>query len=229
MSTSPSFPKLDIPFLVNVAANALMDVAARDDLYLKPKTITQAAQARALRGVRAVEAFLRRLLIALALQFEHEIEVDVTARPYPKTAKPAPTRLPQDGLGSLRILLDERPLPNDFDQRMQRLNDKVRHTQIEPRMGRGGERPSGPILQRLERAGLILQTVEARARRLAFTLARHRHGPLTPPLPDTVPNRMGTAFASVYPTLGYAVYERSRHRPPPERPRPPPRPRIRTV
>ncbi|MEO0983092.1 MAG: hypothetical protein AAFX03_10620, partial [Pseudomonadota bacterium] len=46
------------------------NVLTRDDAHLAPKVITKAAAKRLRRGIRALEAFVRRVLILLALELE---------------------------------------------------------------------------------------------------------------------------------------------------------------
>ncbi len=203
-------------------SGALDDAEVRDDLHLNPVTISRAAQARAMRAVRALEAFIRRLLILLALQFEHEIDVDVTHRPYPKKKRTRKARPLPEGGPSLRIFTSDLARPEYIPSAADPFSNAA-----DPFASKA--LPAAPILARLKRLRHVIETAEARAHRLAFTLARHRHGILLAPLPLTLPNRMGTELTGIYGGMGHAILESSKHRPPPQKPRPPPPPRARFI
>ena len=218
---TPAPTAFNLSLALNTASGALGDVAVRDRLDLHPKHISRAAMARATSGLRAIEAFVRRLLLVLALQFEHEISVDISPREHPKK-QPAP-RAPTPNT-SLRVFLTELALPDTL---------KMHFTDDAPSgdwQTRGpAELPAAPILARIARLRRALNTAEARGRRLAYTLSRRRHGLLMAPFPLAVPARMGTEFAHLYRTFGFDIRRQSCARPPPTRARPPPRPRIRQL
>lgn len=210
----------NLSLALNTASGVLGDVAVRDGLDLHPKHITRAAMARATGGLRAIEAFVRRLLLMLALQFEHEITVDISPREHPKKT-PAP-RAPKPS-NSLRVFLSELALPDTLTDHFARLG----HGEWQPR----GliELPAAPLLARIARLRRALNTAEARGRRLAYVLSRRRHGLIMAPSPLAIPARMGTEFAHLYRTYGFDIRRQSCARPPPTRARPPPRPRIRQL
>lgn len=210
----------NLSLALNTASGVLGDVAVRDRLDLHPKHISRAAMARATGGLRAIEAFVRRLILLLALQFEHDITVDISPREHPKK-QPAP-RAPTPNT-SLRIFLTELVFPDTLAEHFN--TDTTGDWQT-----RGpAEMPAAPILARIARLRRALNTAEARGRRLAYTLSRRRHGLLMAPFPLAVPARMGTEFAHLYRTYGFDIRRQSCARPPPTRARPPPRPRIRQL
>jgi hypothetical protein len=224
MNADAPLPSLDIDLAVREAAGALGDAEVRDDLHLKPRTLSRAANARALRAVRALEAFVRRLLLLIALQFEHHITVDVSHRPYPKKHPKSVTRAPRPGIGALRIFPSDLAFPVDLYSAASPFDTAAPAPAFAT-----AALPAAPIIARIQRLRAMLDTAEARGHRLAFTLARRRHGLLLAPLPLALPNRMGTGVTSLYGSLGHAIFERSRARPPPQKPRPPPPPRARFI
>lgn len=50
-------------------------VLSRDNLHLGPREVSRAAVLRLKQGILALEAYLRRVLFLLALQFEHDRKV----------------------------------------------------------------------------------------------------------------------------------------------------------
>lgn len=218
MPTTPT--SLNLSLALNTASAVLGDVAVRDRLDLHPKHISRAAMARATGGLRAIEAFVRRLILLLALQFEHDITVDISPRAHPKK-QPAP-RAPTPNT-SLRVFLTELAFPDTLAEHFN--TDTTGDWQT-----RGpAELPAAPILARIARLRRALNTAEARGRRLAYVISRRRHGLLMAPFPLAVPARMGTEFSHLYRTYGFDIRRQSCVRPPPTRARPPPRPRIRQL
>ncbi|MEM1087914.1 MAG: hypothetical protein AAGH90_09295, partial [Pseudomonadota bacterium] len=60
----------DHSYHLSLAAKLLASVTARDHLQLNPATITKAAAKRLRQGLRQIEAYLRRVLILMALMLE---------------------------------------------------------------------------------------------------------------------------------------------------------------
>ncbi|MEO0983878.1 MAG: hypothetical protein AAFX03_14640, partial [Pseudomonadota bacterium] len=69
------------------------NVLTRDDAHLAPKIITKAAAKRLRRGIRALEAFVRRVLILLALELEPGLK--------PSDKEPCDYRYPKRPRGPL--------------------------------------------------------------------------------------------------------------------------------
>ncbi len=192
-------------------------VLARDHLQLVPDRISKAASARVRAGIRILESWLRRLLILMALALEPGL------RPRP----------------------GEHVLTRDWREKLSKTT-KRSHFQIfrdapeadfaaldDPWRARA-ERPPGPVpakwlLQRLSALKALLDNPEPRARRLAWSLARHRPGVLLAPQGRAVPARWGTEPSALYSAMGFAISETSRARPPPLGPRPRAGPRIRRI
>lgn len=200
------------------AALVFGGVAAMEGLHLNPELIRPAAAWRVGKLLRGLEHFVRRLIIVMALIFEHEIDVDMSEAPIPKKQRER-TFAPRKW--GLRILQTERT-PDPYA--LMRLQLKADTGQLEPRAT--GPVPAAPLIDRIEGLRKILGDVEARARRYAHTLARHRHYAIFAPGPPRAPNALGLAVSTHYRLLGGECIRLSRSgRPPPKglRPRPPPR------
>lgn len=202
-------------------ARLLDTVAARDNLHLAPKTLTKAAAARIRRGIRAAQAYLRRLLIVMALMLEPTLKPDQRPRAiYGKVEKP---KLPRKK--TFPIFTGEQN-PPDF----QYMSETGAFT------ARNGHQNTGPVLaapllEQLRALRALLENPDARARRLALHMARRRAGLILAPDLNRglVPGRLGTEISSLYQGLGVQIAELSRGRPPPLGPAPRAPPRIRTL
>lgn len=153
--------------LMRQAERLLTRVLTRDDLYLLPKTLSQAAAKRARRGLRQLEAYLRRVLIVLALKMEPDLVPGT--RPLIKIhrAKKQATSAP-----GLRIFDAQTPSP-EWDT----LKDRSRRkSDIDSCVV-----PAAPFLDRLVALKAIIDAPEARAKRLALHMARRRPGWLLAP------------------------------------------------
>jgi len=194
-------------------------VLARDDLQLAPDFISKAAEARLRHGLRVIEAYLSRFLILMALFLERGL----TPR-RGETVKHA--RGPARGrTRSFRIRLDDRSEP-PFE-----ISGSA-FERSEPLPGSMGARRihARPLLEHLSRLKPLIDAPEARARRLAWHLARRRHGVMIAPRGRTVvPARWGTEGSALYDALAVAISRLSHVRPPPL---PPPKragPRVRML
>jgi len=198
--------------LAETAGRMLGGVLARDDLHLMPDRISRAAYGRALRGLRAIEAFARRMFLMLALAYEHGLTVDMSERPV--RAKRSDHR--SQAHSGFRVFESGRIFPADRGAAFP-----------------DARAPSAPnpfiIYARTQRLRELLKDPAARARRLAFVLARRRHGPLLAPDPGETLRAFGTEASALFEGLGARITADSRARPPPKGPRPRPPPRIRQM
>jgi hypothetical protein len=183
---------------------------SRDGLSGFPDLISKAAAARLRAGLRVIEAFLARLLVLMALAIEPTL-----------THVERPERRPRD----------RKPRTRGFTFRVfprELLGDGPELSLSENWSGRsnGGpfDRPAaGPapvptraLFERLARLRLIAEAPEARARRLAFHMARTRPGVMLPPRHRPgVPNRWGVEASALYTAMGQGIVTASRSRPPP--------------
>ncbi|MEL8055756.1 MAG: hypothetical protein AAGK66_06360, partial [Pseudomonadota bacterium] len=98
-----------------------------------------------------------------------------------------------------------------------------------PNTGRA-QVPARPLIEQMKALRTLMANPDARARKLAWTLARRRPGlMLAPGAHDAVKNRHGTEVSATYTAMGHAILQLSRARPPPLGPVPRPPPRIRVL
>ncbi|MEM0985350.1 MAG: hypothetical protein AAGJ32_03810 [Pseudomonadota bacterium] len=200
-------------------------VIGRDDLHLAPDFLTRAAAARLKAGIAMLESWIRRALILLALEIEPTLSNDdhPHIRYYRERKLSSPTH-------SLRIFPSGAP----FDRtRFEALKAAARaKSQTYP----GHHQPSGPIdsgplLSRLAALKALIDDPAARARRLAYHLARRRPGLLRAP-PYRGPHsgqQFGTEPGALHDSFAVAILEQSRARPPPLGRAPNNSPRIRQL
>jgi hypothetical protein len=183
---------------------------------MRPVEVRPALIGRLAAGVRVLASFVRRLLVLMALSFEHGL-VDrldpAKALPRPKGRKSGP---------SLRFVVLEAPfaLASAETPPKPAFNwaDRVEHASAAP-----PARTVSParLYQLLDLLAAIMADPEPRARRLAFHLARRRHGPLLPPAgPARVAGCWGTEIRASHEAMAAAILSAGRIRPPPL---PPPR------
>jgi hypothetical protein len=180
----------------------------------RPEVASKAVAARVAAGLRLVEAYLRRVLIVMAL----EIEPSLVDAPKPmrlrrsngrrKAARPAGFKVLDRG----RIALPEDVLLG-FKQ------DRAGpHTSASPSRT---PVPMGSLYRRLDLLAALAADPLGRARRLAFHLARTRPGPmLAPDLSIRPPLGWCPQASTSFSAMGHEIIARSRVRPPPL---PPPR------
>lgn len=191
-------------------------VLSRDDMQLAPRLISRAAARRLKSGLRALEAYLRRVLLLIALQMEPGLIPDETT----PVAGPRPRRF-RLSRSDLRIFPSAREWSGTEPFAPGRRGFAPRGLAV----------PAAPYLSRLAALGRLIDAPEARARRLAWVLARRRVGLVRAPGrgPGDVPLRYGTEVSALYRALAPAILNASRARPPPLGPKPKPPPRIRVL
>lgn len=198
-------------------ASLVARTVSRDDLHLVPPALTRAAAGRLRQGLRAIEAYVRRVLVLLALSLEAGLNADQTPRAiYGRLQQPAVAKL------GFRIFQNA-SVRADFSA----LSPKKRSECLP------GEKiiPAAPLLARLAQLQALITAPEARARRLAFHMARARPGPVLPPGFGRigVPRHYGPEVSALYASLASAILTASRARPPPLGPAPRAPPRIRCL
>ena len=213
MSLSPAF-------LARLQRHGLLlaaDITARDDLQLRPAVLSRAAARRLKAGLRALEAYVRRLLLLLALQLE-------TALPQADRPRNPRAPAPRQSARScgLRVFAGEHDPP-----------DNLRDWQgaIPAECPPHGGVQAAPLMARLTALKALIAAPDARARRLAFHLSRRRPGLLLASDAGNaqLPRRFGTEVSMLYAALAPAILAASRARPPPLGPAPRPGPRLRRL
>lgn len=211
-----SFSLAPFIFALSQASQLRARVIGASELMGRPAFVRKAVAARLRQGVRALEAFLRRILILMAL----DIEPDLVAQIQPENLARAKGRKVRARKVFLRIF----PTPNgahtfDFKQRFGApcASGLPSHAAALPPV----TVPIGHWLQQLDYLQTIITDPIARARRLAFTLARSRHGLLMAPHQHPrVMRGCGTEPNAIYDAMAFQIMQKSRSRPPPL---PPPR------
>jgi len=194
---------------------------SRDGLSAFPELISQAAAARLRAGLRVIEAFLARLLVLMALEIESTLTHVERPERRPRERQPRKRGV------TLRIFPCE--LVGD--------GPELSLSESWPGSPNGSppERPAAApapvptraLFERLARLRLIAEAPGARARRLAFHMARTRPGPLLAPKHRPgVANRWGVEASALYTAMGQGIVTASRSRPPPLPPPRVPRPII---
>ncbi|MEM8617268.1 MAG: hypothetical protein AAGF20_10075 [Pseudomonadota bacterium] len=175
-------------------------VLVRDSLHLKPPLISRAAAQRFRAGLRALEAFLRRLFVLMALEMADQLSprangatvLQGDAAPASKV-KRTTARLAQP---TFRIFI-----PDAVEVDWSSIRPGPAHA---PRCK--WDRPlrieSFPLLARLAYLKSLLDAPEARARRLAHFLLRKK---LTLFPVHRLPARYGTEISACYAGLGAAI------------------------
>jgi hypothetical protein len=202
------------------AGQIVLRVLSRDNAHLSPVRLSRAAARRFAAGLRALEAYLRRVILYLALQMEHDLRDSGKERPIfgrvpppPRQSNTAPTR-------ALIIFNAQHDFPDHLG------DDWTARARLSGGPRRDGV-PAAPFLARLSMLSDLAKDPRARARHLAWHIARRRPGPML--MPDLnrglVPRRYGTEISASYDADGHAISEASRARPPPIGAviRPPPR------
>lgn len=197
---------------------ALLDgVIAKDTLHLRPETVRPGAAERIRRGIRRIEAYLKRLILLMALRMEHALAPDTERPRYLRPRANAPKTL---GLPVFSPIFDHN----------QTLGFSWTWHTVKPWHLRGAPVPAFDLLARLEVLRDILENPTGRAKRLAWHLARRRHGWLQAPARHiTLPGSLGTEIAAIYDAMAAIVRRASLMRPAPRGPAPRPPPRIRVL
>jgi hypothetical protein len=212
---SPDFASFQ--HVLKVAMDLHGTIMTRDDLYVRPSSGTHAMAARLKAGTRALSAYLRRILILMALA----MEADLVPGPRPDDRKRANKLKLRVKRPHLRIY------PDHFHPRM----DVLYKLQAKAKLVRApfdydAARPRvqidlGPLFTQLDHLRALIQSPLAKAKSLAFSLARTRHGIMLPP-PDKprLLRQWGTEAPALFAAMGAGIVAKSRTRPPPL---PPPR------
>jgi hypothetical protein len=198
-------------FLLQTVRALLDQVRARDGVYLDRPAFGARGMARRLAsGLGLVEAYLRRVLLVMALELEPTL-VDVRGpmrRPHGKKAK---------GKSAPHFCI----LPKELPPSDATLLAFERRKEMRAYTGTPQPVALGRLYQRLDQLTAIVADPLARAKRLAFHLARNKEGPiLAPNHALRPPGSWGTEARATFFALEHDIIARSKNRPPPL---PPPR------
>jgi len=211
-----SFSLAPFVFALSQASYLRDRVLGVSELLGRPALVRKAVAARLRSGVRALQAFLRRILILMAL----DMEPDLVAKDQTENLARAKGKKVRVNRPFLRIF----PAPQ-----------KGRRLDFKPQFG--APRPSEPSpyaaalppvtvpigrwWRQLDYLQTIIHDPVAKARRLAFSLARCHPGLLMAPDQNRrVMRGCGTEPTSLFDAMAFQILQKSRSRPPPL---PPPR------
>jgi hypothetical protein len=199
-------PLASFTMLIATAQSLADAVNVRDNVYLRPALATKAVAARLRTGLIVLRAFVRRLIILIALEMEWTL-VDTRGamkRPHGRVSK-SRTVL---SLGGLETYKDSSWL-NGY-------GPETYQTPIGPT-----EVDMASLYAQLDYLAKLAANPAAKAKRLAFHMARTHEGMIIAPLgPRRIAGRWGTQVSAFYDAIAMAIMEQSRNRPPPL---PPPR------
>ena len=202
---------------LGVIADAVMDVAARDNLHLKPKTLTKSARSRCMGQFRVLFTLIRRLIMLMALEVKLE-----PLRPRPKSASDLPDSA-EDVTASfgpqfapLRLAPARTPMTGAAFPETRQLADP-------------GPVSAAPVLARWAALHKLIKHPGRAAKRLARTLERWRAAKEPPPQinPAGATYRFGAELGLVASLLPQRLAAALSNWPPPDIPPRPPTERVR--
>jgi hypothetical protein len=198
-------PLAAFTFLIDTARNLVGAVTTRDDLHLRPALARKSVAARLASGLILLRAFLRRLIILMALDIEWGL-VD-KRRPM---KRPHGRKCVSSGKPSLSMLDTHKVSPwlNSNGPNFKPATNQLHGTPVPVNMTK--------LYAQLDFLAMIAANPAAKAKRLAFHLARTHHGIIMAPCgPARVAGRWRTEVRASYDSMAWAIVTKSRVRPPP--------------
>jgi hypothetical protein len=206
-------PLASFTFLIATAQSLVAAVTTRDNLHLRPHLACKPVAVRLVSGMRLLRAFLRRLIILIALELEWSL-VDsrgVMKRPHGRKSKSSSAGFSLQGLDSHKTSFWPNADGPHFKTKL-KISDS-RSTPIPIDMAR--------LYAQLDFLAGIAADPLGKAKRLAFQLARTRPGIIMAPEgPQRIAGRWGTQVSASFDAMSASIMTQSRNRPPPL---PPPR------
>jgi hypothetical protein len=197
-------------FLITTAQSLVAAVTTRDNLHLRPALARKAVAARLRSGMIVLRAFLRRLIILIALEMEWHL-VDTRGamkRPHGRKSK-STAGFTLQGLDAQGVS----PWLNAAGPQFKIIDKQVRNPRVEINMAN--------LYAQLDYLSKLAANPIAKAKRMAFHLARTHEGIIMAPSgPKRIAGRWGTQVSASYDGIAESVMTKSRNRPPPL---PPPR------
>jgi hypothetical protein len=203
-------PLASFAILIAAAQSLASMVNTRDQLHLRPAWASKAVAMRLASGLIVLRAFLRRLIILIALELEWSL-VD----------KRGPMKRPHKRKAKSRAVLSLGGL--DTQGASPWLNSYGPQFKARVKTGNIGpvEVDMAKLYAKLDFLAAIAANPVAKAKRLAFHMSRTYEGIIIAPQgPKRIAGRWGTEVRASYDAIAAAIMEQSRTRPPPL---PPPR------
>ena len=202
-------------FLIATVQSLAMAVNTRDNLHIRPALAYKSVAARLASGLRVLRAFLRRLIILIALDLEWGL-VDTRGemkRPHKRKSVSSCAKFSLQGLDGNKAspwLNTDGP---QFKAMLKTNDTHVHSTPITVDMAK--------LYAQLDYLSKIAANPIAKAKRLAFHLARAHQGIIMAPEgPGRIAGRWGTQVRASFDAMSASIITQSRNRPPPL---PPPR------
>jgi hypothetical protein len=207
-------PLASFAFLIATVKSLASAVNARDHVYLRPPLARKAVAVRLASGLRVLRAFLRRLIILIALDMEWTLVDTRGEMKRPHGRKAALSSSPKFSLKGL-----------DADKPSPWLNNEPAFVKPETTATQAFNPPvqidMTKLYAQLDFLSKIAANPAAKAKRLAFHLARNYQGIIIAPEgPKRFAGRWGTQTSASFDAMAAAIITQSRTRPPPL---PPPR------
>jgi hypothetical protein len=208
-------PLAAFTMLIATAQSLADAVSARDHVYLRHPTQRKAVAQRLVSGLRLLRAFLRRLVILIALDLEWGL-VDKRGemkRPHKRQMKPSSAKLSLICFDADKVSPWLNADGPSFKPRAKSQNEPGTNPSVHITMT--------SLYAQLDFLANIAANPLAKAKRLAFHLARKRHGIfMAPSGPRRIGGRWGTQVSMYFDLMAGDIITKSRNRPPPL---PPPR------
>jgi hypothetical protein len=202
-------PLASFSMLITTAQSLVAAVNTRDNLHMRPPVARKAVAARLASGLRFLRAFLRRLIILMALEMEWSL-VDNRGpmkRPHGRKARSSHGfRLKGLDVHKARFWL------NSDGPHFKTGDGRAHNTAVPVDMAK--------LYAQLDFLIGIAASPVAKAKRLAFHLARTREGFIIAPKgPRRIAGRWGTQVTASFDAMAASIVTKSRNRPPPLPPR----------
>jgi hypothetical protein len=208
-------PLASFTMLIATAQSLADAVKTRDNVYFRRPTERGAVATRLVSGLRLLRAFLRRLVILIALELEWSL-VDARGpmkRPHKRKMKPSSAKLSLTCFDADKVSPWLNNVGPSFKPRAMSQNEHGTNPPVYVDMTN--------LYAQLDFLSGIAANPLAKAKRLAFHLARKKHGLfMAPSGPWRIPGRWGTQVSTYFDLMAGDIITKSRNRPPPL---PPPR------
>jgi hypothetical protein len=207
-------PLASFAFLIATVQSLVAAVITRDDLHFRPTWARKAVAVRLAGGLRLLRAFLRRLIILIALQLEWGL-VDVRGtmkRPHGRQSKSS-AGFSLGGLDTNKVSPWLNADGPNFKPVVKSEDAHRHYGTVDIDMAQ--------LYAQLDFLSKIAANPLAKAKRLAFHIARNYEGIIIAPEgPKRIAGRWGTEVSASYTAIAGSIIMQSRNRPPPL---PPPR------
>jgi hypothetical protein len=198
-------PLASFAFLIATVQSLVAAVNTRDNLHIRPTLASKAVAARLVSGMRLLRAFLRRLVILIALEMEWHL-VDARGemkRPHGRKAASS-AGFALGGLDANKVS----PWLNGDGPQFNSAKVQAPSTPVSINMTK--------LYAQLDFLAKIAANPVAKAKRLAFHLARKHPGIIMAPQgPKRIAGRWGTQVSASFDAMAASIITQSRNRPPP--------------